>query len=255
MCPNVPGSGSCGGVATNTARTDDYVRDILLTALDSPALAERIHHDGGDDDNLADAVRADEELLEELAHAWASREISRREWMAARAPIELRLDKTRAQLASLSRTSPLIQRAVNDDLHQRCIDAEGGAFAGQWQADADQLACDVDASGAGDLPVDLHDGVGGQRAQRQGGGRRRSAGAPALGHQPGQIALGEEYRMGLEKLLSGEDVHGGGRDPDGHLLPGPRASQPDLPEHHPQGRPRVRVWCSRPRHRLGDPSP
>ncbi|MGW5261946.1 recombinase family protein [Microbispora sp. NPDC004025] len=108
VCPNVPGSGSCGGVATNAARTDDYVRDMLLTALDSPALAERIHHDGGDDDNLADAVRADEELLEELAQAWASREISRKEWMAARAPIELRLDKNRAQLASLSRTSPLI---------------------------------------------------------------------------------------------------------------------------------------------------
>ncbi|MFF4128560.1 hypothetical protein [Microbispora rosea] len=81
---------------------------MLLTALDSPALGERIRHDGGDDDNLAEVVRADEELLEELAHAWASREISRKEWMAARAPIELRLDKNRAQLASLSRTSPLI---------------------------------------------------------------------------------------------------------------------------------------------------
>lgn len=108
MCPNVPGSGSCGGVATNAARTDDHVRDMLLTALDSPALAERLRHDGGDDDNLVEAVRADEELLEELAQAWASREISRKEWMAARAPTKLRLDKNRAQLASLSRTSPLI---------------------------------------------------------------------------------------------------------------------------------------------------
>ncbi|GGK99732.1 serine recombinase [Sphaerisporangium melleum] len=108
VCPNVPGSGSCGGIATNTARTDDHIRDMLLTALDSPALAERIRHQGGDDDNLAEAVRADEELLEELAQAWATREITRREWMAARAPIELRLDKNRAQLAGLSRTSPLI---------------------------------------------------------------------------------------------------------------------------------------------------
>nr|WP_062340590.1 recombinase family protein [Herbidospora sakaeratensis] len=108
VCPNVPGSGSCGGIATNTARTDDHVRDMLLTALDSPTLAQRIRSQTGDDHNLAELVRADEEQLEELAEAWATREISRKEWMAARAPIDLRLEKNRAELAGLSRHSPLI---------------------------------------------------------------------------------------------------------------------------------------------------
>ncbi len=108
VCPNVPGSGSCGGVATNAHHTNIHIRDMLLTALDSPALAQRIRHDSGDDDNLAELVRADEELLEELAEAWAAREITRKEWMAARAPIDLRLNNNRAALASLSRTSPLI---------------------------------------------------------------------------------------------------------------------------------------------------
>ncbi|WP_433250057.1 hypothetical protein ACQPYK_03515 [Streptosporangium sp. CA-135522] len=53
-------------------------------------------------------MRADEEQLEELAQAWAAREISRKEWMAARAPIDARLEKARAQLARMSRTSPLL---------------------------------------------------------------------------------------------------------------------------------------------------
>ncbi|MEU8250870.1 recombinase family protein [Nonomuraea sp. NPDC048916] len=108
VCPNVPGTAACGGVATNAARTDEYVRDMVLTALDSPELAKRVRHQAGDDDGLAEEVRADEEQLEELAQAWAAREISRKEWMAARAPIDARLEKSRAQLARMSRTSPLL---------------------------------------------------------------------------------------------------------------------------------------------------
>ncbi|MEU3169066.1 recombinase family protein [Streptosporangium sp. NPDC006930] len=108
VCPNVPGTAACGGVATNAARTDEHVRDMVLTALDSPELAKRVRHQAGDDDGLAEEVRADEEQLEELAQAWAAREISRKEWMAARAPIDARLEKSRAQLARMSRTSPLL---------------------------------------------------------------------------------------------------------------------------------------------------
>lgn len=108
VCPNVPGTAACSGVATNAARTDEHVRDMVLTALDSAELAKRVRHQAGDDDGLAEEVRADEEQLEELAQAWAAREISRKEWMAARAPIDARLERSRAQLARMSRTSPLL---------------------------------------------------------------------------------------------------------------------------------------------------
>jgi site-specific DNA recombinase len=77
VCPNVPGTASCGGVATNAARTDKHVRDMVLTALDSPELAKRVRHQAGDD-GLAEEVRADEEQLEELAQAWAARESAAR---------------------------------------------------------------------------------------------------------------------------------------------------------------------------------
>ncbi len=107
VCPNVPGTGTCGGTATNAAKTDDHVRDMVLTALDSPNMAQRLRREQGQDTSLADQMRADEEQLEELAAAWAAREITRKEWMAARAPIEQRLEKARARLARQSRTSVL----------------------------------------------------------------------------------------------------------------------------------------------------
>jgi hypothetical protein len=109
VCPNMPGGTSCGGIATNAAKTDDHVRDMVLTALDTPELAASLRGEESRDSHLAEAVRADEEQLEELATAWAQREITRKEWMAARTPIEQRLDQNRAKLASQSRVSVLHQ--------------------------------------------------------------------------------------------------------------------------------------------------
>lgn len=103
VCPNMPGQDSCGGVATNAAKTDDHVRDMVLTALDSPELATRLRGEETQDSELTDEIRADEGQLEELAAAWAEREITRKEWMAARTPIEQRLERSRAKLARQSR--------------------------------------------------------------------------------------------------------------------------------------------------------
>ena len=103
VCPNVPGTESCGGTATNTAKTDAHVRDMVLTALDSPELAHRLRGEESDDSELSEAIRADEEQLEELAAAWAEREITRKEWMVARTPIEKRLERNRAKLKRQSR--------------------------------------------------------------------------------------------------------------------------------------------------------
>jgi site-specific DNA recombinase len=103
VCPNMPGADSCGGVATNAGKTDDHVRDMVLTALDSAELAVRLRGEETQDSRLTEEIRADEEQLEELAADWAQRAISRREWMAARTPIEQRLERNRAKLARQSR--------------------------------------------------------------------------------------------------------------------------------------------------------
>lgn len=107
VCPNVPGTATCGGTATNAARTDDHVRDLVLVALASPDLAARLRQNDDDEPGIAAAVRADEEQLEELAAAWASRELSRGEWQTARGIIEARLERNRSKLVRASSTAAI----------------------------------------------------------------------------------------------------------------------------------------------------
>ncbi|MQS06097.1 recombinase family protein [Streptomyces alkaliphilus] len=107
VCPNTPGTAACGGTATVTARTDDHIRDMVLTALDSPTLTRRLHGTEVEDRELYEEIRADEEELEELARDMGERRISRKEWMMARTPVEERLKRNRARLARSSRTAVL----------------------------------------------------------------------------------------------------------------------------------------------------
>ncbi|MFC5718990.1 recombinase family protein [Streptomyces gamaensis] len=108
VCPNTPGADSCGGTATNTARTDEHIRDMVLAAFDSPALRERLQEPDGDGSELYEKIRADEEELEELASEFGEKRISRKEWMVARGPIQQRLERNRAKLAKVSRKAVLL---------------------------------------------------------------------------------------------------------------------------------------------------
>ena len=120
VCPNLPGGTSCGGTSTNAERTDDLVRDLVLVALSSPGIAERLRQRSDADPGLPAAIRADEAQLEELASAWATGEISRGEWKIARGIIETRLDRLRGELARTSTTAPIDGLVGNyDDLRAR----------------------------------------------------------------------------------------------------------------------------------------
>ncbi|MFJ4365743.1 hypothetical protein ACIP4S_16480 [Streptomyces chartreusis] len=88
MCPNTPGTDACAGTATNAERTDEHVRDMMLAALESPALVRRLRGENHTGKELYDEIREDEEELEALAEDMGERRISRKEWMIARKPIE-----------------------------------------------------------------------------------------------------------------------------------------------------------------------
>jgi site-specific DNA recombinase len=107
VCPNLPGGDTCGGTATNAERTDALVRDLVLVALSSPEMSERLRERGDVDPELPASIRADEAQFEELARAWASGEITRSEWRIARDVIESRLDRNRRLLARVSITAPI----------------------------------------------------------------------------------------------------------------------------------------------------
>jgi site-specific DNA recombinase len=107
VCPNTPGGDTCGRTATNAERTDEHVRDLVLTALDSPDLADRLRRRDEVDPALIEAVRTDEAQLDELAAMWGAGEIGRGEWRTARQVIETRLARNRDKLARASVVAPL----------------------------------------------------------------------------------------------------------------------------------------------------
>lgn len=89
------------------ARPTSTSRDLVLTALDSPAMAQRLYEQQPDTSGLDAEVRAGEARLEELAAAWAVGEISRKEWMVARAVIEQSVTRARAQVVRRDSRAPL----------------------------------------------------------------------------------------------------------------------------------------------------
>jgi hypothetical protein len=89
------------------APTDGWVRDCVLTALDSPELVARLRQREAPEPDLHAWIRADEDALEALAADHGAGEISRAEWKAARAPIVARLGAARERLAAGTGTRAL----------------------------------------------------------------------------------------------------------------------------------------------------
>ncbi|MBV9012624.1 MAG: hypothetical protein JO272_11340 [Pseudonocardiales bacterium] len=83
------------------------VRDLILTALDSPAMARRLHQQQPDISSLDEEARDNEARMEELAAAWAAGEINRKEWMTARAVLEQKVTRARTQLRRRDSRAPL----------------------------------------------------------------------------------------------------------------------------------------------------
>ena len=107
VCPNTPGRDFCGGTATVAKRTDEHVRDMIVTALDSPVMRKRLSRQEKQDDSLNALIREDEELLEEFAVDLAERRMTRAEWIKARSVVEARLEANRAKQTRQTRTSVL----------------------------------------------------------------------------------------------------------------------------------------------------
>lgn len=142
VCPNTPGKDSCGGVATNAARTDTFVRDLVLVALDTDEMKARLRARRDSDPDLYQQIKRDEDELEALAAERAGGEITRKEWAVAREIVQKRLDGARARLARMSRTAALenfvgtydeMLERWNDDLNDSQRRAVVGAVLnGLW---------------------------------------------------------------------------------------------------------------------------
>ncbi len=110
-CSKRPGFPNCGGVVCQAAGADEWVAEIVLTALDSPEMADALAGRmavSADEAAGVERVGALESKLEELAGIYAADEISAREWMAARKPIEGKLEAARSRFARSERREALV---------------------------------------------------------------------------------------------------------------------------------------------------
>jgi hypothetical protein len=109
VCASGPNFTGCGHTYIRADPLEAFLVEAVLYRLDTPELAAALRGDAGDPDaeRLQAEVDAEQALLEELAGAYAARQIALSEWLTARAPIEQRLTAARRKLARVSRTSVL----------------------------------------------------------------------------------------------------------------------------------------------------
>lgn len=108
-CAAGPGFSGCGHLYVTAAEVEAWVLDACFYRLDSPDLVAAIN--GAADDPEAERWQQEaddaEAQLQELATAYAAREIGMAEWRTARVPIEQRRTHARKQLAKATRTTVL----------------------------------------------------------------------------------------------------------------------------------------------------
>jgi DNA invertase Pin-like site-specific DNA recombinase len=114
--------GGCGGLAVMSEPLEGMVTEALFYRLDTPQLARALaKRDDKDGAGVTTHLAEDEAQLQELAHLWGNKQITLREYLAARNPIEARLAQGRAHLA-------------NHDQHATLREVAGraGALRRQW---------------------------------------------------------------------------------------------------------------------------
>jgi hypothetical protein len=116
-CAAGPGFSGCGHLYVTAAEAEAWVLDACFYRLDSPELAAAMSGAADDPEAARWQQEADdaEAQLQELATAYAAREIGMPEWRTARVPIEQRRTHARKQLAKATRTTVLDGYVGNAD--------------------------------------------------------------------------------------------------------------------------------------------
>lgn len=100
VCGRQPGNDNCGKIARLSEPIEAVVKEAVCIALDGADLREFVEKPTDDTAGLLDAIRTDEDALEQLSRDYhVDRLISRAEWIAARDPINARLNANRQRLS------------------------------------------------------------------------------------------------------------------------------------------------------------
>jgi len=122
VCSSGPNFSGCGRIRILADPLEEWVTELVLIRLDSPALTEQLagEHDV-DQAPLMVEIEACEAKLADLAGQWASDELTRPEWIAARKAVEARLSAARRQLLEADRPRPVAGMA-----------GQGSALRSSW---------------------------------------------------------------------------------------------------------------------------
>jgi site-specific DNA recombinase len=110
VCARAPGRPGCGRTFILAEEVEAFIAEGVLHRLSSRRLAaavsSRTHSDPAAA-KLLSALERDQEQLDELATAYGRKEVSFREWQAARAPIQERIKTANATLSRQQGTTAL----------------------------------------------------------------------------------------------------------------------------------------------------
>jgi len=110
VCLSGPDHGGCGRLTIVADPLEDLIARAVLHRLDTPALAAALDGRTSADAataGLAGAIAEDQAQLDDLAAVHGNKEITLREWLAARKPIEARIVDAQRRLARTIRSDAL----------------------------------------------------------------------------------------------------------------------------------------------------
>ncbi len=108
VCAKGPGYTGCGRIAVLAEPLEALITEAVLYRLDTVDLAAAKRGDAEADDDaarLAAALDEDRRQLEELATAYGEKQVTFAEYLAARKPIEARIEAAKRHLSRTSRTA------------------------------------------------------------------------------------------------------------------------------------------------------
>jgi hypothetical protein len=97
-------------MAINAEPIEAFLSEAVLVQLDAPAVAAALAAARSADAATAaehDALRQDREQLDELADLYGRKVVSLSEWLAARKPIEDRIDAAQRKMSRMSRSAAI----------------------------------------------------------------------------------------------------------------------------------------------------
>jgi DNA invertase Pin-like site-specific DNA recombinase len=124
VCSAGPDHGGCGRLTVVADPVERLVADAALWRLDTPELADALAGRAASDEQTAalmEAIAADQDRLDELSSAYGTGDVTMREWLTAKKPIEARKRDAEHRIARSTRADALY-----------ALTGTGSALRDQW---------------------------------------------------------------------------------------------------------------------------